>query len=895
MKGMTEVERMRQADEVVQSALEREPREQAAFLDTACAGDQYLRAEVESLLGYRERARNFIETPAYVLNAELFTEEDDSTQVEGRQIGSYRIVREIGQGGMGAVFLAERSDGEFQQKVALKIVGRGFGGSELARRFKQERQILASLNHPNIARLLDGGVSEEGEPFLVMEYVEGVRIDSYCDQQNLQTEDRLRLFLAVCQGVSYAHQHLIVHRDLKPSNILVTNEGVPKLLDFGIAKLLDAEHSDEHTQTNFRAFTPAYASPEQVRGERVTTASDVYSLGVLLQELLHGTRHTALMRMEDGGWQSENLRPKTVATNVATNQGNGSRSLKSNNQGSMNAELNNIIVMARRDEPSRRYASVAQLAEDIQRYLDGLPILAQKDSFTYRAGKFIRRNKAAVGAVALVALSLIIGLTAALWQAGVARLERDRADEQRERAERRFNDVRQLSNALLTDIAPKIERLQGATEARQALVVQSLKYLDSLAQEAEGDLVLQAELAAAYEKIGDLQGNPANPNFVDTEAAIKSYEKAQAIRLKLLARNPSDFEQRRSLAENHRVLGKIYGQANDFNTETKNLEMALQIYEKLLAENPASNELKFAVAQVNYDIGRNRSSSRGSIESFSYFGKAISVLEDLRAANPNQTDVIKLLGECRTDFSNTLSWEGKQREAEAEAARAIELLEAAVAKNPNDVNLRTGLWFAYWLTSSTYEEQNDTLSHEYALKALKIIEEVVRQDVANIRAKQFLSKSLSFLGQTLINTGRPQEALLYLEKARQVLQEIIESRTKNNGLKHDLTVVLMLLGEAKFKQEKFQDGLIDFQQAANIHLEILQNFPDDWRTKRNLAVTYESIAETHEKIGGEKSQAAREHYQKVLAILLHLEAQNALSEYDRKFLERTKKTMQKFE
>src|SRR5215213_5628153 len=209
MSGTPEVERLRRADEVVQAALERGPEEQAAFLDVACAGDMPLRAEVESLLGYQERARNFIESPAYVLNAELFTDGYDSAQVEGRQIGSYRIVREIGQGGMGAVFLAERSDGEFQQKVALKIVGRGFGGSELARRFRQERQILASLNHPNIARLLDGGMSEDGEPFLVMEYVEGVRIDSYCDERNLETEARLRLFLAVCQGVSYAHQHLI--------------------------------------------------------------------------------------------------------------------------------------------------------------------------------------------------------------------------------------------------------------------------------------------------------------------------------------------------------------------------------------------------------------------------------------------------------------------------------------------------------------------------------------------------------------------------------------------------------------------------------------------------------------------------------------------------------------
>lgn len=275
----------------------------------------------------------------------------------------------------------------------------------------------------------------------------------------------------------------------------------------------------------------------------------------------------------------------------------------------------------------------------------------------------------------------------------------------------------------------------------------------------------------------------------------------------------------------------------------------------------------------------------------------------MRRENPNQTDVIKLLGNSRTQLSNALSWEEKQTEAEAEAARAIELLEAAVANNPNDVNLRAGLWFAYWLTSSTYEEHNNRLSHEYALKALKIIEEIVKQDPANIGAKQQLSKSFSMLGQTSTNTGKPQEALLYLEKAYEVLRGITESRTKDNGLKTDLTTVLMRLGEAKFKQGKFQDALADFQEAANIHLEILRNLPADRRSKRNLALTYESIAETHEKIAekesGEKSLAARDlaknYYQKTLDILLQLEANNMVSEYDRKFLENTKKSIQKFE
>ena len=889
------VERWQQIEDLLDATLECEPAARGAMLDRACAGDADLRREIESLLAHLAPSENFIEAPAFVFAADLLAG-NEGKPLQSRHLGAYNILREIGRGGMGAVYLAERSDGEFQQRFALKLMRRGLADPDLSRRFRRERQILASLNHPNIARLIDGGVSESAEPFLVMEYVEGLRIDDYCDEHDLSTSQKLRLFLKVCRGVSYAHQHLVVHRDIKPSNILVTGEGVPKLLDFGIAKLLDPEQPGERTRTELRAFTPDYASPEQISGGQITTASDVYSLGVLLRDLLHGTRSSQTARKAPGGWRSETSDEKTIATNLPTDQEDENKGGRHNLRKVVSSELENIIAMARREDPSRRYASAAQLAEDVQRYLDGQPVRAQKDSFTYRAKKFIRRNKLTVGAAALVLLSLVVGLAFSLWQANVARRERDRA-------ERRFSDVRQLSNALLTDIAPKIERLQGATEARQSLLVQSLKYLDSLAQEAEGDLALQAELAAAYEKVGDLQGNPANPNFIDTEAALKSYEKARAIRLKLLEKTPSDFEQRRNLAENHRVSGIIYGQANDFQTELKNLETALRIYEKLLAENPASNELKFALAKINYNIGTNHVTYKKYSGSFPYYEKAIAALENLRRGNPNQTDVIKLLGNSRTQLSNALSWEEKQTEAEAEAARAIELLEAAVASNPNDVNLRAGLWFAYWLTSSTYEENNNRLSHHYALKALKIIEEIVKQDPANIGAKQQLSKSFSMLGQTSTNTGKPQEALLYLEKAYEVLRGITESRTKDNGLKTDLTTVLMRLGEAKFKQEKFQDALADFQEAANIHLEILQNLPADRRSKRNLALTYESIAETQEKIAekesGEKTLAARDlaknYYQKTLDILLQLEANNMVSEYDRKFLERTKKTMQKFE
>ena len=892
-------------EDLLNRALEIEPEKRRKFIDEIGADD--LRSEVESLLAGEAQAEKFLAAPVAAFSADFFDDLPDA--LLGEEIGNYKIIGELGRGGMGAVYLAERTDGKFSQKVAVKLLKRELNTTDIRRRFRRERQILAALAHPNIARLLDAGTTADGLPFLVMEYVEGLPVNKFCCEREQNLAERLQIFRVVCDAVAFAHRNLIVHRDLKPSNILVTPEGVPKLLDFGISKLLTDEYESEseHTVTKLGVMTPEYASPEQMRGESVTTVTDVYSLGVILYELLTNHRPFEFQRhspqeMIEAVCNTEPVAPsiawrdeaisrrgdtaqnrKAVTHNSATSAG-----VQGISAAQLKGDLDNIVLKALKKEPYRRYSSVEQFCEDIRRHFADLPVSARPDTLSYRAAKFFNRNKIAVTAAALIFLTLIGGITATVWQMR-------RAEANQIRAEKRFNDVRNLSNSLLFELSPKIERLPGATEAREILVRRALEYLDGLAQEAGDDLILQSELAAAYEKVGDLQGNPSNPNFVDLEAAIESFAKARKIRQQLFEKNPNDIIQRRNLAENHRVAGTIYGQANDFEAEIKNLETALQIFEQLYAENPASEELKFAVAQTNYFIGRNRSSGKDYSEAFQYFERAIIALEILLVENPQNIEVIKQLGECRTDYSNALSWDGKQAEAEAEAARAINLLETAVAANPNDAGLSKELWFAYWLSSSTYEEQDDALAHEYAGKALQIMEELVRQDAANIRAKQFLSKSYSTLGQTLINTGKPEEAILNLEKARQVSQEIIENRTKNNGLKHDLTTILMRLGEAKFKQKNFADALADFSQAANIHREILQNFPGDTRTWRNLALNYESIAETHRQIGGEKDAAARKYYRMVFDILNQLEAENALGEYDRKFLEKTAETLQNFD
>ncbi len=767
--------------EVVTSALELAGAERRAFLEQACAGDAAVRAEVDSLLGQEEHVRDFIEAPPGAVAAQALGMDDAEEAFVSRGFGAYRPIRELGRGGLGTVYLAARADDAYEKEVALKLLRRGLDTDDILRRFRNERQILARLEHPNIARLIDGGTSADGLPFFVMEFVAGEPLTTYCANRNLSTNEKLQLFRIVCAAVAYAHQHLVIHRDLKPSNILVTPDGEVKLLDFGIAKLLGAEDEAAfQTMTELRVMTPEYASPEQVRGENITTASDVYSLGVILYELLTGAKPYRLTsrnadEISRAITEQEPDRPSSAATRVPKNQQSAIK-----NQKSLRGDLDNIVLMALRKEPARRYASVAQFSDDLRRHLEGLPVLARKGTLCYRAGKFIRRHRAGVAAVALIALSLIGGIIATAWQAKRATEEAKIAKQERDRAERRFADVRHLSNALLFEIAPKIERLEGATEARRALLAQSLKYLDSLAGEAHQDRALQSELAAAYEKIGDLQGNPTNPNLIALGDALASYEKANAIRCALLAQNPGDAEQRRLLANNYRSLGDIHYQTNEPTASLQNSEAALRLYDELLAAQPASTGLRLAQARTIHDLGVCYSTNGKKAESIAYFQKTIAAAEALRERSPNDPAVLALLADGHRQLGNALSWELRQAPAEKEMADAVAIYEKLVAAHPGDIGLRTGLYQTFMMTSNVYEEVNDPLAHEYALKARGIIERMVEKDPANLRARQQLAKTYSRLGVTLANLGQRTESIAYLEKAVAGLRAITQSETRNH-------------------------------------------------------------------------------------------------------------------
>lgn len=431
-------DRWQLARQLFDRAIDQPAADRAAFVAREAAGDEALRRDVLQLLGEYDSADP---GSGRGLGAFLDTNSEPAPgRWIGNHIGPYRIIREIGRGGMGAVYEAERDDAQFAKRVAIKLLRPGLQSDAIVQRFKRERQILAALEHPNIARLLDGGMTSDGQPYLVMEFFEGRALDRYCDEKRLPVRERIALFIDVCAAVEYAHRNLVVHRDLKPGNILVTNEGVPKLLDFGVAKLLQAADAEtlEVTTAEGRFLTPQYASPEQLLDEPVTTVSDVYSLGLVLYELLAGYHPFRAMAHSPAGFAdiltTEPSRPSATVTDQAAAARAEHDATRLRRR--LSGELDNIVLAAIRKEPERRYPSVQRLADDLRRYLNGEPVSAQRDTAGYRARKFVVRHRRGVAAAAVVLISLVAGMTATLWQAGRVREASLRAEAQRDKAER---------------------------------------------------------------------------------------------------------------------------------------------------------------------------------------------------------------------------------------------------------------------------------------------------------------------------------------------------------------------------------------------------------------------------------------------------------------------------
>ncbi len=683
-------ERWQHVRKVLEQALETDAQERARYLDEACGGDAELRAEVESLLEADERASSgFLTGRAidHVAGAATGSRDADDS-LRGTRIGSYLVLEEIGHGGMGTVYRAVRADDQYSKQVAVKVVRGGLGDKLAIQRFKAERQILANLDHANIARLLDGGTTEDGRPYVVMEFIEGLPIDEYCNRRKLSLRERLKLFRTVCSAVAFAHQRLVIHRDIKPGNILVTEEGEPKLLDFGIAKILDEGpgNGGDATVTMARLMTPEYASPEQVRGTAVTTSTDVYSLGVVLYGLLTGRRPYAAgsrtpHEMAQAVLDEEPERPSAVANRSEMRR--------------LRGDLDNIVMKALRKEPERRYASVEQFSDDIRKHLDGLPVSARPDTLMYRSSKFARRHRIAVIAAGLAVLALLGGMAATLREAYIARAER-------QLAEQRFNDVRKLANSLLFEVHDAIENLPGSTPARKILVDRALEYLDKLASEAKGDLSLQRELATAYEKVGDVQGGFRSSNLGDTAGFIASYRKSLAIREAVLRGQPKDIQAQRELLRTHGRLSDALMGAGDLHGSVDQLKQLLPIAEKLSAANPGNLTDRRNLALAYLDYGWKRSGlgdSKGGLEDCR---KAVGMLESVAAADPSGTRTKRVLALAYGRVGELLSvYAGRHAESLGMHEKALAVEQAMLEQDPRNTDLRR---MAAWDTMRTGEE-----------------------------------------------------------------------------------------------------------------------------------------------------------------------------------------------
>jgi len=870
-------ERWKQIEALFEQSLELPETERGKFLEKRCNGDEELRREVESLLQSHARAGTFIDKRSLFLSDEE-GEATGAAAAVGELIGPYRVLREIGRGGMGAVYVAERADQQYEKRVAIKLIKRGMDTDSVLRHFRNERQILAGFDHPNIARLFDGGTTKDGLPYFVMEYVEGLPINEYCAAHKISLVERLKLFREACAAVSYAHRHTVIHRDIKMSNILVTSEGTPKLLDFGIAKILQPGIESEAlmTMTGVRPMTPEYASPEQVRGEPVTTASDVYSLGVVLYELLTGRLpyHFTSRSPSDVVREITNTEPPWPSTVVSNNN----QQSEITNQKFLRGDLDNILLMALRKEPARRYQTVDQFADDIRRHLESRPVLARKDTIGYRARKFVRRNRVAVAGALLILVSLIGGLIATAWQA-------HRATVQKALAERRFNDVRQLAHSVLFDYHDAIKNLPGATRVRERLVKDALNYLDSLAGEATGDPALQRELAAAYERVGDVRGEAFGASLGDRAGATDSYRKALTIRETLVAAAPRDVQNRRDLAIISRKIGNQFLDTADPARGLEYLRKSLSLYSELATEQPMRADLQQDLAEAYTALGNGLEANGDESAVLKEYGKALPIYQELLQGNPKERVLRRSLSVVYEKMGNALFLRSDTEGALENNAKALALRESLLAEDPTNTDYRRIVAISYQNNGDYRAWMKDTSGAlESFRKKLQLDEQSVAADPANAQAVGDLAYSNLRLGELLVSSNDYTQAIGFLMHAADAYEKSAAIDQQDEGIPVRAAGAYARLGLA---QAKLGDGSAAQEQcdkAAKLLLSAA-NDPANAMARRVRAIAFGDLGEAYATLatnnGSRDSakqewRAARDMYQRSLNVLQELQKSGIL-------------------
>ena len=781
-------ERWQRVEYLFNQAVALPPPERMAWLAGETGGDPELLAEVRALLESDQEAPGFVELQ--VQGGLLDFHEQQPAPV--RMAGPYRLVRQLGQGGMGTVWLAERADGQYQGEVAIKLVRPGMDTEFFLTRFRRERQTLARLRHPHIARLLDSGTTADGLPYIVMERVDGCPVNQFCRDQKLSVEDTLSLFLRICEAVAYAHHNFVVHRDLKPGNILVESDGTPKLLDFGICKLLFSEAPGDATVEAGQMMTPDYASPEQVRGEPITISSDVYSLAAVLYELLTAKRPHLIEKytpqaVERAVCEQPVRLPSTVVSDRALSR-------------RLSGDLDNILIKAMQNEPNRRYQSVEQFAEDIRRVLNNEPVTARPETLFYLTGKFVRRNRGAKSAAGLVILCLVAGLVAYAREASLAKS--------------RFADARKLANAMIFDIYEKVRDLPGSLQARQAIVHAGIEYLDRMAIRAPGDASLRHDLAGAYLRMGEVQGNVLGSHTGDTSGALVSFRKGISLLTPEAGDRPADLE----LMVLHQRMGDVFSNSVGDRQALSQYDQAIAIGTRLLDANPGDDAVQTRLASTYIAASRLFRTSEDRPRALEYAHKAAGLDRERLARHPDSRPI-------RADLALAIASAGT-------AQAGLNQIPAARAK---------------------FEE------------AISLWEEICRAEPANVAYQRSRMLAYSHLGDVLGNPNYPNlgdtaGAQSAFRSMLAIAEQNYRRSTGDQGAIIDFGMALMRVAALPLEQETKRVEM--YHQAEELLGQALRRNPANANVRMNLAALNEQLGDLLQTMG--KPALAAEEYRHAL-------------------------------
>lgn len=810
------------------------PIERAEYVKTSCQNDVYSLEEVNSLLEFHDKDLGFLESNVFIDYEYIF--QDQSLLSSGEIIDKYQIISQIAEGGMGRVYSARRIDGEYDKKVAIKLVQTGINKDSL-KDFFQERQLQAQLDHhPNICQVLDAGKIKNDIPYLVMEYIEGVPVDKFCDEQQLSVVERIKLFRQICQAIDYIHSQNIIHRDIKPSNILVSKDGNIKILDFGIAKPINNPNNSS-TTTKFRPMTLKYASPEQVTNKRTGQPSDIYSCGVLLYELLTG--HSPYQVIDEDGyeileaickhqpplpsqiinqeWAKKSdteitkITPELICKNRSTTLKKLRKDLKD--------DLDSIILMALHKKPSLRYKHISDLDQDLSNYLSGSPVSSRQDIRFYTTKKFINKYKLPLTLSLISVIALISFTILTLWQA-------HRANIAQAIAEKHFNDVRKLANSFLFEFNAAIETLPGATPAREMIVQKALEYLDSLNQEAGNDLDLQYELGKAYQKVGDIQGNPNLDNLGHPDQALQSYYKA------------------------------------------------VKIHETIISKQPNSQKDLYALALLYSRLGGTFLITGKVTEGLEYKIKGVPLQE--KVIQNGYDEAYKEMIPNYVGLAEAFTLNGKNSEALQIYEKVIDFGEKLIAKKPKELFVKKDLAAMYRLAGAHIADFGGDSERglKYFNLSLALFKEILNQEPSNAQMQHGLATIYDTLAIYFTNHGNPTQALIYQSQNLKIRQVLAEKDPRNIKMQYNLFVSYFNNAEIYANSNNPTKALEAFLQALNAIEKIVQINPTN-RFRESLA--YNCIVVGEIETGLSIKNNAENHLQKAIDILEGLHTQNPIN------------------